>query len=482
MDARGCLRVIALTLVAGCGGGGEGGAGDVVPDLRLDLVVVGSDRFAGEPVPILVSVLRDGSLARDYRGSVTFTTDDPAAFLPSVYAFTSADSGERLFLGPFIFSRGTHSLIAAAEGMEGSAEVSIEVRPNPNPPPLPPAPPATEPRYFYRFDPPIAVTGWSNNQDIAAADVDGDGDVDVVLAGLEYNSLWINDGQGSFAMSSQVLGTGVGRSAAFADVDGDGDADLVFAYWDGAFRSTVLWRNDGTGTFAQGAKIDESVHVLLRDLDGDGDPDLVLGRPNAVIARANDGTGDFSRVLQEIALTHAHQRPGLADLDRDGDLDLVADRKVYRNDGRGSFHEIQSLDGNEDSRAVAFGDMDGDGDLDLVAGNFMASSVLHLNDGTGALTRSPSLVTTPLCTVAIAVVDIDGDGDLDVLEGNVSDYNYVYLNEDTSFVPLDERMETFFEQWFKGGVAFALGDLDGDGDDDIVNASQLGPVHWFRNE
>ncbi|MEC9158590.1 MAG: FG-GAP-like repeat-containing protein, partial [Planctomycetota bacterium] len=96
--------------------------------------------------------------------------------------------------------------------------------------------------------------GNNNSYSVALGDLDGDGDIDAMVAntGLsgvsgESNTVWTNDGNGLFT-NSQALGNGRSTSVALGDLDGDGDLDAMVANGIGFFPNTV-WTNDGSGTF-----------------------------------------------------------------------------------------------------------------------------------------------------------------------------------------------------------------------------------------
>jgi len=182
-------------------------------------------------------------------------------------------------------------------------------------------------------------------QDLEAGDVDGDGDLDLVVANESDNALWLDDGGGRFRVAEGALEARASpeetREAELGDVDGDGDLDLLFAnirfLVGGADRANRLLLNDGGGRFTTApfpVDDDDTFDVELLDLDGDGDLDAVTanldslsGRPAAAPYRvyANDGQGGFTEATAQFfpasAVGNGFDIEG-ADFTGDGGLDL----------------------------------------------------------------------------------------------------------------------------------------------------------------
>ena len=167
---------------------------------------------------------------------------------------------------------------------------------------------------FVTEPPPISTT---NNAPVSlkSVDLDGDGDLDMLIASRNDQriSWYPNDGTGRFGgirfISEEVR---TPSDVAAADLDGDGDLDVVSSSF--TDRKIAWYRNDGTGTFGPQQIILSDFRnaqaVGTADLDGDGDLDIVAGASfdEALVWLRNDGTGQFSEA-QPMAEWGRHTRP-----------------------------------------------------------------------------------------------------------------------------------------------------------------------------
>ena len=138
------------------------------------------------------------------------------------------------------------------------------------------------------------------------------------------NTVWTNDGSGTFTNSGQVLGNSKSRSVALGDLDGDGDLDAMVANFN---QPNTVWLGDGSGNFHQLRPLalgnSWSWSVALGDLDGDGDLDaMVANNGNHNTVWLGDGTGTFTNSGQELGNSYSLS-VALGDLDGDGDLDAM---------------------------------------------------------------------------------------------------------------------------------------------------------------
>ena len=320
--------------------------------------------------------------------------------------------------------------------------------------------------------------GPAHSWDVALGDLDSDGDLDIFTANdsPEGNKIWLNDGQGIFTMSEQTLEPCL--RVALGDLDGDSDLDAVVTNWDlekdNWLSDASVLLNDGKGRFSinqENLGGDEVFNLALGDLNSDGDLDIFFAAISANTVWLNDGNGSFTDTGQGLE-TGVDAAVVLGDLDLDGDLDALTGgwegpAQVWLNDGAGNFVSTsQNMTRSTlHIHDLSLGDLDADGDLDAFAA--LANGGPHevwLNDGAGLFSQFQSL-SAPLAH-GISLGDIDGDGDLDAVTAHgqqTGGHAQIWLNNSYgSFADSQLRLGSTFSS------AIALGDLDNDGDLDIM--------------
>ncbi|MEM9996753.1 MAG: T9SS type A sorting domain-containing protein [Bacteroidota bacterium] len=270
---------------------------------------------------------------------------------------------------------------------------------------------------------------------LALADFDGDGRIDVAVFNADDDQITVSFNQGGSLSAASAVASGVDGidDLVAADLNGDGRLDLIADLRD----ELVFFPNDGSGGFGAAQRIAGigANGIAAADLTGDGRPDVLANSfaDDGVVFFENDGTGTFTKRTVGTTDNLGGNDVATGDLDGDGDADVIAtigegltgDGRVvwFRNDGSGSFGAAQFVaDGILAAQEAVAADLDGDGDLDVAAvgGTSLRAQgdvVVATNDGTGSFGPTQELSTSLSRPLSIAAGDVDGDGDADVVVG-----------------------------------------------------------------
>jgi hypothetical protein len=289
-------------------------------------------------------------------------------------------------------------------------------------------------------------------QAVTAADIDGDGNIDLISADSGSNQLSIFTNMGSGSLQSPVtIATGSSPQAVTAaDIDGDGNIDLISA--DSGSNQLSIFTNMGSGLFQPTNTIttgNSPQAVTAVDVDGDGNIDLISADRGAdqLSIFINDGSGAFNPVNSSMVMTGTDPDSVItADIDRDGDLDLIcSDRRqsnqlsIFINDGSGAFSAANPIPAGNDPRSVTAADVDGDGDVDLISAERVTKRVsVFLNDGSGVFRLAIPTLPTGRSTETVTTADVNGDGHVDLISGVTEQERlavFLNLNSD-NFSPL----------------------------------------------
>ena len=334
---------------------------------------------------------------------------------------------------------------------------------------------------------------------IHSADIDGDGDMDVLSSSWQDDKIaWYEniDGQGSIG-SQRIITTNAdfATSVFSADIDGDDDIDVLSS---SSTDNTIAWYEnlDGFGEFSGKKVITTDAlgaqSVYSSDIDNDGDMDVLSGSAgdNKIAWYENiDGLGNFG-AQQIISTLHDEPISVLAiDIDGDNDMDVlsgsVLDNKIawYENtDGQGSFGEQQIITTNADRVLSVYAiDIDGDGDIDVLSASQLDDKIAWYEntDGQGSFGAQQILTTNANSAASVYAVDIDGDDDVDVLSASRADNKIAWYEN------LDGQGNFGAQQNISINATSAnfvyAADIDGDGDNEILYTFFQDNIVWHEN-
>jgi hypothetical protein len=378
---------------------------------------------------------------------------------------------------------------------------------------------------------------------IVLGDVNNNGLLDLVAGSINYiNKIYLNNGSSSpfddTAISTPISLDIEGTSdIELADMDGDGDLDLLTAnlgsvphIFFGSIRisgQNKIYLNDGSLTpfndlphnSVGSSDLGSTLAIALGDIDGDDDLDIVFGNEGDVPNKfyLNDGSmKPFAGIETGMGIkTDVEYNPyddsvsdvRLIDIDGDNDLDGISGTELYMNDGSTNPFDntatslfpffLSNYIDFDDLNHSGFADLDNDGDQDIV---IVYDGVIkyHLNDGDSNPFDSDTEGTVIAPEVdhrtTMALGDVDGDGDIDIVTGErgtircvglfeincsaIGFRNKLYLNNGTA-VPFDESTTPqFLDETLNYTFSIALEDLDLDGDLDIVTGRTSYDPHF----
>ena len=334
---------------------------------------------------------------------------------------------------------------------------------------------------------------------IFPADIDGDGDNDVVAAGSGDNEIayWINNGGSPLEWTKKSIDDDFlyPMDVFSCDIDNDGDMDVLGAAW--AQSEIALWKNSG-GTSNKWAKqviksnYPGAHEVFACDIDKDGDMDVLGASANAnrIDLWINEGGTPITWTEQTIGSNFGGARSVYSmDIDNDGDMDVLgaalADNEItlWYNGGGNPISWTEQIISDSFSAAhhVYAADIDNDGDMDVLGAAYNNRVALWINEGGSPINWNKQTIDNMFAgAMKVIVADINDDGNPDIIASS-SLGNKICWWENDGNDPITWTKDTIDASCTKAWPIYAA-DMDDDGDIDILGGSEASDgIMWYEN-
>ncbi|WP_299272582.1 VCBS repeat-containing protein [uncultured Psychroserpens sp.] len=342
-----------------------------------------------------------------------------------------------------------------------------------------------------------------NSMDANVADIDNDGDLDIVVAVEFYkNLIFINDGKGQFSDGSHMLPDKDAKKAVkpyqyypyhdsedvtIKDIDNNGKLDILFVTEDDKTNELYL-QNESNRFIDASDKFPVkgiSNALMVSDFDNDGWKDCIIGNngQNYYLKNEKGNLVDDTRTRLP-TISDVTQDLEVGDYDNDGDLDILVgnegDNRLLLNNGKGYFkdvtNEVFTSGISEETREADFADVDNDGDLDIYFANVKMFTQkdpiqrLLINENGKYIDKSTEQLhfESTIAAVDADFYDIDNDGDLDLLLGKMNGFSIGINDGKGNF---KENTEQFIKYPISGLVVdIEVADFNQDSKPDIYLA------------
>ncbi len=337
---------------------------------------------------------------------------------------------------------------------------------------------------------------WS----VFAADIDGDSDMDVIGAAnrAEKIAWWENeDGTGLSWIEHPIDEDFDYAEGLFvADVDGDGDMDVIGAaaqgdliqWWENYEGTGLVWIEHTVDT-----QFDGALSVYATDLDGDGDIDILGAAFHANTISWWENLTGSGTVWSQHEVDDSFRGVTCVcagDVDGDGDLDVLGSASDANEiawwgneDGTGtSWFKHRIVSRFMHARSVHSADINSDGYLDVIGAARDANDIVWWQNvrGDGLRWKANKLDNNFVDAINVYAADVDNDGDVDILGAAAESHKIAWWENRSFTCPYWGEMT--LDNTFEGAVSVYAADVDGDGDTDILGAATyIDQITWWEN-
>lgn len=337
---------------------------------------------------------------------------------------------------------------------------------------------------------------------IYAADLDNDGDLDIISSSYSDGKIiWVENLSGGIFDTVQIVvsNNAEGPSVISTDIDNDGDFDIISANSDD--DNIVIHENLGAGVFNSGlvvaSNIDGAADVYAADIDNDGDEDLLYTSANDLLAglKWSENLGNLSFGSQQLISSNlpSVRTVYAADIDNDGFKDVISgswfNGKVvwFKNLGNGAIDTTFQLisDNIVYLQSVFAADLDNDGDSDVLSASTSDDKLVWYENVGGVVDTTQKIISpNAFSPDYVYAADLDNDGNVDVISAcsdpNIADK--VFWCKNLGSANFDTEKLISYDNEAANDIAY--GDIDNDGDEDIIAAyayNKPEKIVWYDN-